>query len=267
MKKEFSVLVAMLMILGFVCVPAFALLDDHSVNGEQYQGQVGINDNENNLANFGVNSSDVDNRNSNVGVNENDVNNRNSNENDNRDTNINDVSNRNANANYSDNDNKNTNLGINDQGQQQGQGQGQTSVGKVNVEDNSSQEYKAYSFAPPAINAQKGTSTANMYSIFGGIGLSQTEEYTITIEKLSVIERLEALGYMTKEEAKSEANKLYAELQEETKPKRMLGILWKTRGRNILNGFGMLACDSLLPEGKKKTIDTKEVTVGNEGNL
>ena len=94
-------------------------------------------------------------------------------------------------------------------------------------------------------------STANMYSIFGGIGLSQTEEYTVAIEKLAVIERMENLGYMTADEAKAEALETFAELDSASQPKRVFGIFGKTRGRHLLNGFGMFAWDSWYKEGQK----------------
>jgi hypothetical protein len=184
-------------------------------------------------------------------------------------------------------------IGINDQGQDQdqlqGQGQAQGNLGiqkgnttDVNVQDNS--EYNSYAFSPPAIHAQKGTSTANMYSIFGGVGLSQTEEYTIAIEKIAVIERLEDLGYITKEEAIEEARQTFKELDSASQPKRIFGIFGRTRGRHLLNGLGLFAWDSFYKEGQKpfsksgawskkgkekeKAIeDSLENYRGNEGNL
>ena len=212
-----------------------------------------------------------------------DIDNRN--DNDNRNTNTNLLGNEQEQGIFdsgnSDNDNRNTNLLGNDQdqgqtqGQGQGQGQGQFAVGKVNVEDNS--EYKSYAFSPPAIHAQKGTSSANMYSIFGGIGLSQTEEYTIAIEKIAVIERMEALGYLTKEEAIEEARETFEELDSASQPKRVLGIFGKTRGRHLLNLMGLISFDSFYKEGQKpfsksaewetreRTVDTLETYTGNEG--
>jgi len=171
-----------------------------------------------------------------------------------------------ANRNDNDNRNINTNLLNNNQGQDQGQAmeQGQIAVGQVQVQDNSSQEYKAFSFAPPGIAAVKGTSSANMYSIFGGIGLSQTEEYTIAIEKLAVIERLQGAGYITEEQARNEALVTYIQLDSATQPKRILGIFGKTRGRHLLNLMGLLSWDSYWAEGqtpftKSKPWPKKEV--------
>ena len=181
----------------------------------------------------------------------------------------------------SDNDNENRNTNTNllgndqDQGQDQKQamGQAQGNANKIDINDNS--EYRSYAFSPPAIHAQKGTSSANMYSIFGGVGLSQTEEYTIAIEKIAVIERLQVLGYLTPEEARAEARATYAQLDSATQPKRILSVLGKTRGRHLLNLLGLLSWDSFWAEGQVpfkgsaqvKTIDTLETYRGNEGNI
>lgn len=165
------------------------------------------------------------------------------------------------------------------QAQDQGQGQGQIAVGQVQVQDNSSYESKAYSFAPPALSSNKGMNEGNIYSIFGGIGLAEDSEYVLAIEKLAVIERLEKLGYISKEEAISEGRICLMQLKDSTLPKRILAIGPKTRGRHLLNLFGLIALDSWVNESKvnekviqkeknisiEKTFD-KEIT-GNAGNI
>lgn len=181
--------------------------------------------------------------------------------------------------NENDNSNRNTNLQGQGQGQEQGQGQlqgqlqgqgqaqgqGQLSVGKVNVQDNS--EYESYSFAPPGIKPVVGTETANVYSIFGGIGLSNTEEYQVCIEKLSTVQAMEKAGYLTSEEAQEEAMKAYIQMKDSTKPRRILGFGPKTRGRHLLNLFGFLANDSWVNEDKvneriiEKENATEEIVV------
>lgn len=161
----------------------------------------------------------------------------------------------------------------------QGQGQKQVSVGEVDTNQANTQSVKlegdtikTYAFAPPALNAEKGTSPLNAYSIFGGIGISNTEEYQVCIEKIAVIERMGALHYLSKEEARKEAREAFKQLKGATKTKRVLGILWKTRGRHLLNGFGLLATDSWISNNSKtsnvktKTID-KDLSSGNKGYI
>ena len=259
--KKVSFILMVVAMFCLICVPAFAVLD--VINDES----VSLNSDVEN---------DIENRNSS----EIDVENRNDNENRNTNTNLlgNDLDSRIEND--VENDIENSNEIENELDQKQKQAMGQVAVGKVEVVDNS--EYKSYSFAPPAIHAQKGTSSANMYSIFGGVGVSQTEEYTIAIEKLAVIERMEGLGYITKEEAIAEARQTFAELDSASQPKRVFGIFGKTRGRHLLNGLGLLAWDSFYKEGQKPfskseewkkkdkaeiVEDTLDSVEGNRGNV
>jgi len=231
MKK----VILFLAVFCLICVPAFALLDDHSTNIGQQQGFV--SDIENDI------ETDIENRNSLENDIENDIENRNTN------TNLlgNDLDSRIDNEVDNEIDNE---IDIENE-QDQGQAQGQVAVGKVAVDIQDNSEYKSYSFSPPAIHAQKGTESGNMYSIFGGVGLSQTEEYTVAIETLATIERMQGAGYLTVEEAKEEALKVYTQMRTATQPKRWLGIFGKTRGRHLLNVFGLLAWDSWYAEGQE----------------
>jgi len=173
------------------------------------------------------------------------------------------------------NKNKNTNeqgqaqIGINEQDQDQGQlqGQGQFAVGQVQVQDNSS--YEAYSFSPPGLNPTKGMNEGNIYSIFGGIGLSEDAEYAVCIEKLAVIERMAAAGYLSDEDAQEEALAAFEQLKEATQTKRILGVGPKTRGRHIFNMFGLIATDSYRgnnnAEEVEEVIEEDQEITGNEG--
>ena len=243
-----------LVVVFALCGVAFALGDNEQ---DQEQSQVGIN----------RNSNEIDSRNTNV----NDVNSRN--------TNVNDVNNRNTNRNLNEQDQGQIQGQL--QGQLQGQGQGQFAVGKVDVQDNSSYESKAYSFSPPGLSSNKGMNEGNIYSIFGGIGLSEDSEYVVCIEKLSTIERLEKLGYISHDEAVVEARAALMQLKDSTKPKRILSFGPKTRGRHLFNLFGLIASDSFVDEGKVNARILKKESgvtpavekvvsvemVGNKGNL
>ncbi len=184
--------------------------------------------------------------------------------------------------------NKNENININNlknkqnqdqkqlQGQLQGQKQGQIANGNVETTVTGDEtKTKVYANSWPSLSGGIGVSQANAYSIFGGLGVSNTEEYKVCIEKLMVIDTLVKLEYMTKEEAKAEITLILNDLKYNTSTKRFLGILWKTSGRNLLNGVGLLSWDSFWKEGKtpadylttKKTVTADKEIVGNRGNV
>jgi len=227
MRQKRAVLLAVAL-LFVASQTTFALGDNSNEQGQaQGQGQIGINRNQNDLSN----------------------------------RNLNDLSNRNQ--------NQQGQMQGQGQGQAQGQGQGQmqgqvatggdanqgqaqgqiaaqgneqgTSV-EVGGDDN---DYRAYAFAPPALNAEKGTEPLNAYSIFGGIGISNTEEYQIAIEKINVVGIMMDAGLLTKEEARVEALEAFEQLKEASKSKRVLGLLWKTRGRHLGNLLGLLSMEDL----------------------
>lgn len=173
------------------------------------------------------------------------------------------------------------------QDQQQGQqmGQGQVSVGQVDVQDNSSYKSTAYSFAPPSLASNRGMNEGNIYSIFGGIGLSEDSEYIVCMQKLQVIDSMVKAGLMPADVALVEAEIAFTQLKDSTKPRRVLWVGPKTRGRHIGNFFGLIATDSArneeriyrrmsglekdapkpVKEVRAKTVD-KEVT-GNAGYI
>jgi hypothetical protein len=189
-----------------------------------------------------------------------------------------------------DNDNKNTNVGTNVginenkndnrssakstaiQGQLQGNKQ-ETNIG--------GDTEKTYYMAAPAQAVAKGVDQGAIYSIFGGVNLSQTEEYQVCIEKLNTIVLMKANGFLSSEDAAIEAKKAFAQLKDSSTPKRILMVGPKTRGRHLLNAFGLLANDSWVNEDKvndkvqakelgqevvrAKTVD--EGVTGNGGNV
>jgi len=230
-----AVVIGLILAVVMVVPMAFALND---LEQNQGQGQVGINKN------------DLDNTNQQgqgqgqIGINKNDLQNTNQQGQGQSQIGVN----KNYNSDFNTNKQAQGQGQGQMQGQGQGQGQGQFAVGAVKVQDNSTYKSKAYSFGPPGLSANKGVNEGNIYSIFGGIGLSEDAEYTVCIEKLSVIERLKAQGILTDEEAVVEGRKAYKQLLQATQPKRLLGLLWETRGRNLLNLFGFLSFDSFYRE-------------------
>ena len=128
----------------------------------------------------------------------------------------------------------------------QGQGQESKAVSRNDNSDNSKSEVVAVSFA--SMSGTKGVS--ELQGSLYGLGLAITEEYDVCIQKLEVINTMDKLGYLTKEEAKIEANKVFAQLKDSTKPKRIFGFGPKTRGRHLFNLFGLAATDSWVNEDK-----------------
>jgi len=237
MKK----VVALVIVICMALWPQIAFgLGDVDQNQGQSQGQLGINSND--IANSQGQQQGQ------VGINRN----------------MNDLSNRNSQGqaqgimNSGNSQNRNSNR----QGQAQGQGQGQAqgqgqgqAQGQVAAQGNEQgtsvnvggddNDYRAYAFAPPALNAEKGTEPLNAYSIFGGIGISNTEEYQICIETITLIAAMKKEGFLTTDEARAEALKAFAQLKDATKTKRVLGFLWKTRGRHLFNLLGLLSMEDL----------------------
>lgn len=170
------------------------------------------------------------------------------------------------------------------QGQAQGQvglnlqGQGQVANGTV-ATSVSGDENKTYAVSYPSLSGGEGVSQANAYSIFGGLGLSNTEKYKALITQIQAIEAMQAL---TADQKKVLVEKLVNKMVESNKTKRFLGLFWETSGRDLGNLLGLLSFDSFWKEGQKpfakqKTAEQKEVAVekalddasvaGNRGNV
>ena len=146
------------------------------------------------------------------------------------------------------------------QGQLQGQAQAAVAVqGQAQKASNDqavsvggdSEETKVYANTWPAIHGDQGSSNMNAYSIFGGVGFTETKEYRVCIEKLQVIENLGKSGVLTKEEVVNESLSAWEQLKKSTRPERWLGFGFRTSGRNLLNVLGLLSWPSLRPSETK----------------
>ena len=111
--------------------------------------------------------------------------------------------------------------------------------GSVSVERNTSYAYTQGNITPTV-----GADGVNFGTPFGGIGLTGTEEYRQAQAKIEVTIALYQAGILTGQEAKRNAFLAYQQMDAASCPKRLLMIGPKTRGRHLLNGFGMLATDS-----------------------
>lgn len=127
----------------------------------------------------------------------------------------------------------NRQLGVVDQGNEQ-----DTTIDASNKTD-----VFAPVFVAPSLNPVKGMNEAQINSILGGIGFSQTEEYSTCAESIKLT--IDALknGLITVEEAKDEYLIAKAQFEDATAPKRILSIGPKTRGRHLFNLFGIIATD------------------------
>lgn len=126
-----------------------------------------------------------------------------------------------------------------------------TSVGKVNTSTDvnvSGDENKTYANAWPSLSGQEGVSQGNMYTIFGGMGNSETELYKVLVTS---IQSIEASKYLTSAQKKLMVNRLFARLMKATRNKRLLGVGPETSGKNLLNLGGLLAWDSFWNDGQR----------------
>ncbi len=154
----------------------------------------------------------------------------------------------------------------NSQGQQQGQGQGQAqgqgqgqdqgqaqaaisaqAQGQANLQGTKVEvggdKITTYIMEAPSTRAEKGQSAASGYSLFGGLNLAETEEGEKCIEVIRAVSQAEAAKLITHERAVEIANEMINQLVVTTRPKRILGVLWKTNGRHLFNLFGVLSTD------------------------
>jgi hypothetical protein len=147
------------------------------------------------------------------------------------------------------------------QGQAQGQGQGQAQAaiaaqgqiqGNLGIQKGNTTDVKVegdnvktYAVSYPALSGGEGVSQANAYSIMGGLGLSNTEEYKLLITQIQAIEAIQSLDVETKAEIVAD---LVDKLVESNKAQRFLGMFWRTSGRNLSNLFGILSWDSFWKE-------------------
>lgn len=111
--------------------------------------------------------------------------------------------------------------------------------GSVSIEGNTS-----YAYTQGDITPTVGADGVNFGTPFGGIGLTGTEEYRQAQAKIEVTIALYQAGILTGQEAKRNAFLAYQQMDDASCPRRLLMIGPKTRGRHLLNGFGMLATDS-----------------------
>jgi len=166
-------------------------------------------------------------------------------------------------------DNSNTNEQGQLQGQIQGQmqnqlqgqaqGQGQIAVGETAQDVSISGDetkVKSYAVSYPALSGGEGISQANAYSIFGGLGLSQTEKYKVYIVQIQAIE---ASTVLTAEQKVAYINTLATKMMKTNKTQRWLGFGPETSGRNLFNLFGILSWDSVWAESQKPFQSKKDI--------
>ncbi len=123
----------------------------------------------------------------------------------------------------------------------QGQNQGQGNEQVTNISDKD--EVNSYVMAAPNTVAHDGQSAMSAYSVFGGLNIAESDEYMLAIEIIRTLSQMQAAGLITKDEARAEALEALDQLKESTRPKRVLGFLWKTRGRHAGNLLGLISMD------------------------
>lgn len=159
----------------------------------------------------------------------------------------------------------NSQLQAQQQGQLQGQAQGQAQAavaaqgqianGDVSVAGDET-KVKSYAVAYPSLSGGEGISQANAYSIFGGLGLSNTEKYKTYITQIQAIE---ASQILSADQKKVMVDELATKMLKSNKAQRWLGIGFETSGRNLINLFGILSWDSFWADGQKPFQRSKDI--------
>jgi hypothetical protein len=169
--------------------------------------------------------------------------------------------NRNVNKNTNTNTNKNSNVNKNTNNVTATGGKGgnatatggsatggsATSGNSSATNDGNSVSFKSgntYAFGAPSLSPATGSDSVQLFSVFGGVGISSTEDFVKAGTVVDAVMRLSERGLLSQDDAKVVAKFAVKDLVDASKPKRLLGILWKTRGRHLMNLFGLLATDS-----------------------
>lgn len=149
------------------------------------------------------------------------------------------------------------------QGQLQGQAQAATAiqgqlgiVGQANKQATSQNvavggdTTKVYSASYPAVGATEGVSSGTASSLFGSLGLANTEQYKKLMPQIQVISALTKEGFLTQEEGQERIDNLVRRMIRSNKTQRFLGIFWETDTKSIMNLLGLLSWDSIWDEGQ-----------------
>ena len=237
MKKLFLAAVIAVAVLA-LAVPAFAVLDDNSTNQTNSQIANGGNSTATGGNSTATGGSSVSTATGGAGGRaDSSILASGNSSNDNRNANTQNFSPRNTNVNKT-NSRSSSN-------QHQGQGQNQTANGTVSVSGDTEKHVmgEGLYLAAPNTVAGAGQQASSVYSVFGGVNMTQTQEYQVCREKIDVITSMRTAGYLTADEATAEAKAAWAQLKDNTQPKRFLWIGPKTRGVSGGNLFGIVACD------------------------
>lgn len=101
-----------------------------------------------------------------------------------------------------------------------------------------------YAYSAPGLAPQVGVESLQLNSVFGGIAVSNSEDYVKDMGRVGLVSKVYEQGLITKDEARNEVNQSLKRLKGSTGPKRLLGVGPVTRGKHLFNLFGLLATDS-----------------------
>ncbi|TDI96959.1 MAG: hypothetical protein E2O29_01625 [Deltaproteobacteria bacterium] len=109
----------------------------------------------------------------------------------------------------------------------------------------------SYVLHAPDTVAQSGQRASSVYSLFGGVNMAQTEEAKQTGDNIKLLVFMAKNGIISADELRYEVIEQYVQLKDASRPKRLFGVLWRTRGNSLVNGFGMLSMDDLWSKFSK----------------
>lgn len=103
-------------------------------------------------------------------------------------------------------------------------------------------------YSAGSLTTALGTSGLNAGTPWGSIAIGNTERYEVLVSKASMLMTFAKAGLIDLDEAKAFATSMIFEMEEESKPKRLFGCLYRTDGCNLSNLFGILSWRSFRDE-------------------
>jgi hypothetical protein len=185
------------------------------------------------------------------------------------DTNFNTGTSANSNINTNTSVNTNANTALSNstsiQGQQQGQLQGQlqnqVANGEVTVVGDTQ---KVYANSWPSIGGAEGVSSGTASSIFGSLGMSNTEMYKKIVPQIQVVTALMKEEIISKETGTKIIDSLVEKMLKANKTQRLLGVFCESESKSLFNFLGLLSWDSFWTDGQKpfhrKTANSEVLT-------
>lgn len=88
------------------------------------------------------------------------------------------------------------------------------------------------------------TESFQVITPIGGIGVANSEEYEKVSRRIGIVLGAYQMGIFSKDEARAQVISSLEQMEDATQPCRVLGVLWKSRGKHLFNLLGLACTDS-----------------------